>query len=185
MFLPVQTGRSQMLWGQSMSVLSEAGICPVVFILSQCFTCIYMWGRPCSASPVQQGVWLSAEPFTGWGEKDPLEAIRPNLCSSGDTQSRVPSTTSKQVSCISGKGTSPPPWAAYSNALSPAQWKSVSWWSEGTSCLPVCALCFLSFFCPPTHLFAFADAYSSLILRGTQFLGMVTCRKNDSINKNV
>lgn len=60
-----------------MSVLGEVGVCPVVYILSQYFTGICMWDRSCSASPVQQCLWLSTEPFAGWGGKDPLEAIRP------------------------------------------------------------------------------------------------------------
>lgn len=125
MFLLAQTGRSQTLWGQSMSVLGEVGVCPVVYILSQYFTGICMWDRSCSASLVQQCLaFYRTLHWLGW--EGPSGGHQAHPCSSSDTQSRVPSTTFRQVLCISGEGSSSPLWAAYASVLSPAQWKKFS-----------------------------------------------------------
>lgn len=90
-----------------MSVLGEVGVCPVVYILSQYFTGICMWDRSCSASPVQQCLWLSTEPFAGWGGKDPLEAIRPTPATAVTPKAGCPAPHSGR-SCVSlGRGLHP------------------------------------------------------------------------------
>jgi len=40
-----------------------------------------------------------------------------------------------------------PPWAICASAQSPSQWENVSWYSDGTSCVSICAHCLWSCHC--------------------------------------
>lgn len=77
--------------------------------------------------------------ITAWlSWQGPLGPPAPCLCSSRNTQSRVPQTTEQ-----SAFEDLQQLWATYSRALAPKQWRSASWCFERTFCVAVCNQCLL------------------------------------------
>ena len=72
-----------------------------------------------------------------------------NPCPRRNAQSRLLWTMSRQLLKISKGETPQHLWAVCTSALSPTQHESVSWFSEGTFCVPICAHYLLSWHWAP------------------------------------
>lgn len=68
--------------------------------------------------------------------KGPLEVI---LSSPGPPTTCCPGPCPDSFLVSPRMKTSQPLWAICASAWSPSQWKCISWWSDGSSCVSVCA----------------------------------------------